>query len=70
MEQPYLKRIQEVLDGVPRGPVGPPGPLELAVLNSTIVLSLRPRFIMSKRLIGATKYLDDDFRSAREAKCR
>ena len=29
---PYLERIQGVLDGVPRGPVGPPGPLELAAL--------------------------------------
>ena len=29
---PDLERIQGVLDGVPRGPVGPPGPLELAAL--------------------------------------
>ena len=28
----YLERIQGVLDGMPRGPVGPPGPLELAAL--------------------------------------
>jgi hypothetical protein len=27
---PYLERVQWVLDGAPRGPVGPPGPLELA----------------------------------------
>jgi hypothetical protein len=29
---PYLERIQGVLDGVRRGPVGLPGPLELAAL--------------------------------------
>ena len=31
----YLERVQGVLDGVPRGPVGPPGPLELAALIRT-----------------------------------
>jgi hypothetical protein len=25
---PYMERAQGVIDGVPRGPVGPPGPLE------------------------------------------
>ena len=29
---PYLEGTQGVLDGVPRGPVGPPGPLGLAAL--------------------------------------
>ena len=29
---PYLERVQGALDGVRRGPVGPPGPLELAAL--------------------------------------
>ena len=29
---PYMERIQGVLDGVRRGLVGPPGPLELAAL--------------------------------------
>ena len=32
---PYLEGIQGVLDGVSRGPVGPPGPLELAALHAT-----------------------------------
>jgi hypothetical protein len=32
---PYRERNQGVLDGVPRGPVGPPGPRELAVLRPT-----------------------------------
>jgi hypothetical protein len=31
---PYLERAQGVLDGVRRGVVGPPGPLELAALHS------------------------------------
>ena len=30
---PYLQRVQEVLDGVSRGPTGPLGPLELAALR-------------------------------------
>ena len=32
----YLERVQGVLDGVPRGPVGPPGPLELSALDDTV----------------------------------
>ena len=31
----YLQRVQGVLDGVRRGPVGPPGSPELAALIST-----------------------------------
>ena len=37
---PYLERIQGVLDGVPRGPVGPPGPLEFAALLGTCEMRL------------------------------
>ena len=33
---PYLERIQGVLDGASKGPVGPQGPLELAVLIRTV----------------------------------
>jgi hypothetical protein len=36
---PYLERVQWVLEEVPRGPVGPPGPLELAALALTVVAS-------------------------------
>jgi hypothetical protein len=32
---PYLERVQRVIDAVRRGPVGPPGPLELAALPHT-----------------------------------
>jgi hypothetical protein len=28
----YMERVQEILDGVRRGPVGPPDPLGLAAL--------------------------------------
>jgi hypothetical protein len=30
----YIKRVQGVLDGVHRGPVGPPGPAELSALRA------------------------------------
>jgi hypothetical protein len=49
---PYLERIQGVLDGVPRGLVGPPGPLGLAALPATRHGPYVSRF--RKRLGAAT----------------
>ena len=37
-----MERIQGVLDGVQRGPVGPPGPIELAALSLTWLTWQKP----------------------------
>jgi hypothetical protein len=39
---PYLERVQGVLDGVHTGPVGPPGPPELAALGVTSPAEVEP----------------------------
>jgi hypothetical protein len=39
---PYLERVQGVLDGVHTGPVGPPGPPELAALGVTRPAEVEP----------------------------
>jgi len=41
---PYLERVEGVLDGVQRGPVGPPGPIGGAMLSLVGVgaLDLKP----------------------------
>ena len=45
---PYLERIQGVLDGVQRGPVGPPGPLVLAALGARVI-EARLRHVAPRR---------------------
>ena len=47
---PYLERIQGVLDGVQRGSVEPPGPLELAALRGARV-RVRGRRLVPDRLL-------------------
>ena len=49
----YLERIPGVLDGMRRGPVGPPGPLNLRVINLSDLL-------YRHKAIGSARFCRDD----------